>query len=146
MAKASSAMPDQQGFDHAGVALKGVGLNFATALQRPQCLCHLEHMVGRGRVEMVSKELIDLNATETTLRLQHQTDRGRGRRVQTIQTVLNHMDGFMGQHIQLQAWIIAQTLGETESVDAHVVSSALKPRTAAIKTIDRHTKALKPFN
>ena len=24
-----------------------------------------------------SKELIDLNATETTLRLQHQTDRGR---------------------------------------------------------------------
>ena len=35
----------------------------------------------------------------------------------------------MGEHIQLKAWLIAQPLGETESVDAHVVSSPFKPGT-----------------
>ena len=100
-------MPGQQGFDHDGVALKGIGLDFTAALQRPQRLSHPQHMVGRGRVEMVGKKLIDLSRTEATLRLQHQADRGRRRRLQTIKTILNNVDGLMGQNIQLKPSLIA---------------------------------------
>ena len=103
-------MPGQQGFDHAGVALKGIGLDFTTALQRPQRLSHPQHMVGRGRVEMVGKKLVDLNTAETTLRLQHQADGGRRRGRQTIQTILNDVDGLMGENVQLKPWLIAQPL------------------------------------
>ena len=60
-------MPGQQGFDHAGVALKGIGLDFAATLQWPQRLGHLQHMIHRGRVQMVCKELVHLSAAETTL-------------------------------------------------------------------------------
>ena len=139
-------MPRQQGFDHAGMALKRIGLYFAAALQRPQGLGHLQYMIRSRRIEMVGKKLVDLSRAKATLRLQHQADGGGRRRVQTIQTVLHHMDGLMGQHIQLKPWLIAKPLGETESVDAHVVSSAFKPRPAAIKPIDRHAKAFKPLN
>ena len=59
---------------------------------------------------MVSQEPINLHGAETTLRLQHQTDRGRRGRLQTIQTVPNHVDGFMGRHIQLEPGLIAQPL------------------------------------
>ena len=139
-------MPGQQGFDHAGMALKRIGLNFTAALQRPQGLGHLQHMVRRGGVEMMGKKLIDLSRAKATLRLQHQADGGRRRRVQTIQTVLNHMDGLMGQHIQLKPWLIAKPLGETESVDAHVVSSAFEPGTTTLKPINDNTKLLKPVD
>jgi hypothetical protein len=139
-------MPGQQGFDHAGVALKGIGLDFTAALQRPQRLRHPQHMVGRGRVEMVGKKLVDLNTAETTLRLQHQADGGRGRRVQTSQTVLNHMDGLMGQYIQLKPWLIAQPLRQTQSVYAHVVSSSFGSGATTIKAINDNTKLLKPID
>ena len=64
---------------------------------------------------MMSKKLVDLSRAEATLRLQHQTDGGRGRRVQTVQTVLNHMDGLVSQYIQLKPWLIAQPLGHAQS-------------------------------
>ena len=70
---------------------------------------------------------IDLRGAETTLRLQHQADCGRRRRLQTIQTVLNDVDGLMGQNIQLKPWLIAQPLRQTETVHAHVVSGTLEP-------------------
>ena len=146
MPKAASAMPRQQGFDHAGMALKGIGLYFAAALQRPQGLGHLQYMIRSRRIEMVGKKLVDLSRAKATLRLQHQADGGGRRRVQAIKTILHHMNGLMGQHIQLQPWLIAKPLGETESIDAHVVSSSLKPRTAAIKAINDNTKLLKPVD
>ena len=40
-------MPCQQGFDHAGLALKGIGLNFATALQRPQRPGDMQYVIRR---------------------------------------------------------------------------------------------------
>ncbi len=40
-------MPGQQGFDHAGVALKRISLDFTTTLQRPQRLGHLKNMIRR---------------------------------------------------------------------------------------------------
>ena len=95
---------------------------------------------------MVGKKLIDLSRAEATLRLQHQADRGRRRRLQTIQTVLNHMDGLMGQDIQLKPWLIPQSLRQTEAVHAHVVGSAFSPGAATLETIDHNTKLLKPIN
>ena len=56
------------------------------------------------------------------------------------------MDGFMGQHIQLKSWLIAQTMGQTKSVDAHVVGSALGPGATTLKAIDDNTKLLKPVD
>ena len=64
-------------------------------------------------VEMVSQKPINLGGTEATLRLHHQADRGRRRRLQTI---------------QLKPWLIAKPLRQTETVHAHVVSGALRPR------------------
>ena len=139
-------MPGQQGFDHAGLPLKRIGLDFTLALQRPERLGHLQHMIRRGRIEMVGKKPINLRGAEATLRLQHQADGGRRRRLQTSQTVLNDMGGLMGQNIQLQPWLIAQPLGEAEAVDAHVVGSSLTPRAAAIEPIDDNAKAFKPLN
>ena len=95
---------------------------------------------------MVSQKPIDLRGTETTLSLQHQADRGGRRRLQTIQTVLNDMDGLMGQNIQLKPWLIAQPLRQTETVHAHVVGSAFSPGTAPLEAIDHNTKPLKPIN
>ena len=89
---------------------------------------------------------IDLRGTETTLHLQHQTDRGGRRRLQTIQAVLNHMDGLMGQNIQLKPWLIAQPLRQAETVHAHVVSGMLEPGAAPLEPIDHNTKLLKPIN
>ena len=103
-------MPGQQGFDHAGLALKRIGLHFPLALQRPERLGHREHVGSRRTVEMMCQKPIDLRGAETTLRLQHQADRGRRRRLQTIQTILNDMDRLMGQNIQLKPWLIAQPL------------------------------------
>ena len=37
-------MPGQQGFDHAGLALKRIGLHFPLALQRPERLGHRQHL------------------------------------------------------------------------------------------------------
>ena len=59
---------------------------------------------------MMRQKPIHLRGTETTLRLQHQADRGGRRRLQTIQTVLNDVAGLMGQNIQLKPWLIAQPL------------------------------------
>ena len=56
---------------------------------------------------MVSQKPINLLSTEATLRLQHQADRGRRWRLQTTQTILNNVDGLMGQNIQLKPWLIA---------------------------------------
>ena len=95
---------------------------------------------------MVSPKPIDLRGTETTLRLQHQADRGGRRRLQTVQTVLNHMDGLMGQNIQLKPWLITQPLRQTETVHAHVVSSAFGPRATTLEPINHYTKLLKPIN
>ena len=95
---------------------------------------------------MVGKKPINLRGAEATLRLQHQADGGRRRRLQTSQTVLNDMDGLMGQNIQLQPWLIAQPLGEAEAVDAHVVGSSLTPRAAAIEPIDDNAKQLQPLH
>ena len=89
---------------------------------------------------------IDLRGAETTLRLQHQADRGRRRRLQTIQTILNDVDGLMGQNIQLQPWLIAQPLRQTETVHAHVVCGAFAPGTATLKPVNHNTKPLKPIN
>ena len=139
-------MPGQQGFDHAGVALKGIGLDFTAALERPQRLSHLQHMVSRGGVEMVGKKLVDLRRAKATLRLQHQTDRGRRRRRQTIQTILNHVDGLMGENIQLKPWLIAQPLRQTETVHAHAVSGAFGPGATPLEPIDHNTQLLKPIN
>ena len=95
---------------------------------------------------MMRQKPIDLRGAETTLRLQHQADRGRRRRLQTIQTVLNDMDGLMGQNIQLKPWLIAQPLRQTETVHAHVVSGAFDPGTATLEPINHDTKLLKPIN
>ena len=103
-------MPGQQGFDHAGLALQRIGLHFTLALQRPERLGHRQHVRSRRTVEMMRQKPIDLRGAETTLRLQHQADRGRRRRLQTIQTILNDVDGLMGQNIQLKPWLIAQPL------------------------------------
>ncbi len=90
---------------------------------------------------MVSQKPIHLRGTEATLRLQHQADRGRRRRLQTIQTVLNHMDGLMRQNIQLKSWLIAQPLRQTETVHAHVVGGALGPRAATLEPINQPIRA-----
>ncbi len=95
---------------------------------------------------MMRQKPIDLRGAETTLRLQHQADRGRRRRLQTIQTVLNDVDGLMGQNIQLKPWLIAQPLRQTETVHAHVVSGTLEPGAAPLEPIDHNTKLLKPVN
>ena len=42
--QATSAMSSQQGFDHAGLALQRIGLDFALALQRPERLGHRQHV------------------------------------------------------------------------------------------------------
>ena len=139
-------MPGQQGFDHAGLALKRIGLHFPLALQRPERLGHLQHVGSRRTVEMMCQKPIYLRWTETTLRLQHQADRGRRRRFQTIQTILNDMDRLMGQNIQLKPWLIAQPLRQTETVHAHVVSGAYGPGAAPLEPIDHNTKLLKPIN
>ena len=95
---------------------------------------------------MVGKKLVDLSGTKATLRLQHQADGGGRRRVQAIQTVLNHMDGLMGQNIQLKPWLIPQSPRQTEAVHAHVVGSAFSPGAATLETINHNTKLLKPIN
>ena len=69
-------MPSQQGFDHAGLSLQRIGLHFPLALQRPERLGHRQDMVRRRTVEMMRRKPIHLRGTETTLRLQHQADRG----------------------------------------------------------------------
>ena len=109
-------MPGQQGFDHAGLALKRIGLHFPLALPRPERLGHRQHVGSRRTVEMMCQKPIDLRGAETTLRLQHQADRGGRRRLQAIQTVLNDMDGLMGQNIQLKPWLIAAARGHTVEV------------------------------
>ena len=95
---------------------------------------------------MVGQKLIDLRRAEATLRLQHQADRGGRWRLQTIQAVLNNMDGLMGQNIQLKPWLIAQPLRQAEAIHAHVVGGALDPGTATLEPINDDTKLLKPFN
>ena len=95
---------------------------------------------------MMRQKPIDLRGAETTLCLQHQADRGRRRRLQTIQTVLNDVDSLMGQNIQLKPWLVAQPLRQTETVHAHVVSGAFSPWTATLKPVNHHTKLLKPIN
>jgi len=40
-------MPGQQGFDHSGLTLKRISLDFALALQRPERLGHREHVGSR---------------------------------------------------------------------------------------------------
>ena len=95
---------------------------------------------------MVSPKPIDLRGTETTLRLQHQADRGGRRRLQTIQAVLNDMDGLMGQNIQLKPWLIAQPLRQTETVHAHVVSGAFSPGATTLEPVNHNAKPLKPIN
>ena len=95
---------------------------------------------------MMRQKPIDLRGAEATLRLQHQADRGRRRRLQTIQTVLNDMDGLMGQNIQLKPWLIAQPLRQTETVHAHVVGGAFGPGTTTLEPINHDTKLLKPIN
>ena len=139
-------MPGQQGFDHAGLALERIGLHFPLALQRPERLGHREHVGSRRTVEMMCQKPIDLRGAETTLRLQHQADRGRRRRLQTIQTILNDMDGLMGQNIQLKPWLITKPLRQTETVHAHVVGGVFGPGTATLEPINHDTKLLKPIN
>ena len=139
-------MPGQQGFDHAGLALQCIGLHLPLALQRPKRLGHRQHMVCRCTVEMMRQKPINLRGTETTLRLQHQTDRGGRRRLQAIQTVLNNMDGLMGQNIQLKPWLIAQPLRQAETVHAHVVGGAFGPGATPLEPIDHNTQLLKPIN
>ena len=95
---------------------------------------------------MVGQEPINLRGAETTLRLQHQADRGRRGRLQTSQTDLNHVDGFMGQHIKLEPGLIAQPLRQTESIHAHVVGGVFGPGTASLEPINHDTKLLKPIN
>lgn len=56
---------------------------------------------------MVCKKPVDLRRAEATLRLQHQTDSGRRRRLQTIQTILSHVDGKMGEGNLPTLWLIA---------------------------------------
>ena len=91
---------------------------------------------------MVSQEPINLRGAETTLRLQHQADRGRRGSLQTIQTVLNHVDGLMGQHIQLEPGLIAQPIRQTEAIHAPVVSGAFGPRSTTLEPINHDTKLL----
>ena len=95
---------------------------------------------------MVDQEPINLRGAETTLRLQHQADRGRRGRLQTIQTVLNHVDSLMGQHIQLEPGLIAQPLRQTESIHAHVVGGAFGPGTATLEPINHDTELLQPID
>ena len=139
-------MPGQQGFNHAGLALQRIGLHFPLALQRPERLGHRQHVGSRRTVEMMCQKPIDLRWTETTLRLQHQADRGRRRRLQTIQTVLNHMDGLMGQNIQLKPWLVTQSLRQTEAVHTHVVGGTFGARATTLETINHNTKLLKPID
>jgi len=139
-------MPDQQGFDHACLALKRIGLHFPLALQRPERLGHRQHVGSRRTVEMMCQKPIHLRWTETTLGLQHQADRGRRRRFQTIQTILNDMDRLMGQNIQLKSWLVAQPLRQTETVHTHVVSGAFGPGATPLEPIDHNTQLLKPIN
>ena len=40
-------MPGQHGFDHAGLALKRISLDFALPLQRPQRPGHGQHVILR---------------------------------------------------------------------------------------------------
>ena len=95
---------------------------------------------------MVRQKPINLRGAETTLRLQNQADRGRRGRLQTSQTDLNHVDGFMGQHIQLEPGLIAQPLRQTESIHAHVVGGAFGPGTASLEPINHETKLLEPID
>ena len=95
---------------------------------------------------MVGQKLIDLRRAEATLRLQHQADRGRRRGIQTIQAVLNHMDGLMGQDVQLKLWLFAQPLRQTEAIHAHVVCSSLSSRATTLEAINDDTKLLKPID
>ena len=95
---------------------------------------------------MVRQKPINLRGAKTTLRLQHQADRERRGRLQTIQTVLNHVDGFMGQHIQLEPGLIAQPLRQTKAIHAHVVSGAFGPGATPLEPIDHNTQLLKPIN
>ena len=46
-------------------ALKRAGLD-ALALQRPERLGHLQHMIRRGRIEMVGKKPVNLRGAEAT--------------------------------------------------------------------------------
>ena len=95
---------------------------------------------------MMRQKPINLRGTETTLRLQHQADRGGRRRLQTIQTVLNDVDRLMGQHVQLQPWLITQPLRQTETIHTHVVGSTFGTGAATLEPIDHNTKLLKPIN
>ena len=95
---------------------------------------------------MMRQKPINLRGTEATLRLQHQADRGGRWSLQTVQTVLNDMDGLMGQDIQLKPWLIAKPLRQTETVHTHVVSGAFDPGTATLEPINHDTKLLKPIN
>ena len=95
---------------------------------------------------MMHQKPIDLRGAETTRRLQHQADRGGRQRLQAIQTVLNDMEGLMGQNIQLKPWLITKPLRQTETVHAHVVGGAFGPGTATLEPINHDTKLLKPIN
>ena len=139
-------MRSQQGFDHAGLSLQRIGLHFPLALQRPERLGHRQHVGSRRTVEMMCQKPIDLRGAETTLRLQHQADRGGRRRLQAIQTVLNDMDGLMGQNIQLKPWLIAQPLRSAKTIHAHVVGGAFNPGAATLEAINHNTKLLKPVD
>ncbi len=95
---------------------------------------------------MVSKKLVDLSTAEATLRLEHQTDGGGRGRLQAIQTILNHVDGLMGQDIQLKPWLGAQPLRQAQSVHTHVVSSSLSPGATTIEPINDNPKLLEPID
>ena len=56
------------------------------------------------------------------------------------------MDGLMGQHVQLKTWLIAQSLGQTESIHTHVVRGAFGPGATSLKPVNNNTKLLKPVD
>ena len=56
------------------------------------------------------------------------------------------MDGLMGQHVQLQPWLITQPLRQTETIHTHVVCSTFGTEAATLEPINDHTKLLKPID
>ena len=55
------------------------------------------------------------------------------------------MDGFMGQHIQLEPRLIAQPLRQTKAIHDHVVSGAFGPQPTTLEPINYDTKLLEPI-
>ncbi len=55
------------------------------------------------------------------------------------------MDGFMGQHIQLEPRLIAQPLRQTKAINALVVSGAFGPRLTTLEPINHDTNPLHPI-